>query len=99
LETSAHLGERQRLEIVKAVFFAECFTRNFDVFLLKKTILMGFFNNRSATLSSVLQIDVFYLPWHDVQRMSKFCFVVVVLGVDTLIKILHYCPISPCFQD
>jgi hypothetical protein len=24
--------------------------------------------------------------------------VVVVLGVDTLLKILHYCPISPCFQ-
>jgi hypothetical protein len=28
------------------------------------------------------------------------CFVVVVLVVlaDTLIRILHYCPISPCFQ-
>jgi hypothetical protein len=24
--------------------------------------------------------------------------VVVVLGADTLLKILHYCPISPCFQ-
>jgi hypothetical protein len=23
----------------------------------------------------------------------------VVLVADTLIKILHYCPISPCFQD
>jgi hypothetical protein len=36
-----------------------------------------------------------------VQRGSKFCFVVlvVVLAVaDTLIRILHYCPISPCFQ-
>jgi hypothetical protein len=37
-----------------------------------------------------------------VQRGSKFCFVVVVvvllvLGADTLIRILHYCPISPCF--
>jgi hypothetical protein len=41
-----------------------------------------------------------------VQRGSKFCFVVLVLVlvllvlllVDTLIRILHYCPISPCFQ-
>jgi hypothetical protein len=35
-----------------------------------------------------------------VQRGSRFCFVVVVvvLGADTLLKILHYCPISPCFQ-
>jgi hypothetical protein len=38
-----------------------------------------------------------------VQRGSKFCFVLVVLVVvvvvaDTLIRILHYCPISPCFQ-
>jgi hypothetical protein len=31
-----------------------------------------------------------------VQRGYKFCFVVV-LAVS-LIKILHYCPISPCFQ-
>jgi hypothetical protein len=30
------------------------------------------------------------------QRGSKFCFVVVVLG--TLLRMLHYCPISPCFQ-
>jgi hypothetical protein len=33
---------------------------------------------------------------------SKFCFVVVVVVVlvlaDTLLRILHYCPISPCFQ-
>jgi hypothetical protein len=44
--------------------------------------------------------DQFYPHWHDVQRGSKFCFVVVlvVLGENTLIKILHYCPISPCFQ-
>jgi hypothetical protein len=33
-----------------------------------------------------------------VQRGSKFCFVVVLLGADTLLKILPYCPISPCFQ-
>jgi hypothetical protein len=34
-----------------------------------------------------------------VQRGSMFCFVVLVLvGTDTLIRILHYCPISPCFQ-
>jgi hypothetical protein len=36
-----------------------------------------------------------------VQRGSKFCFVVLVLVLvvaDTLIRILHYCPISPCFQ-
>jgi hypothetical protein len=31
-----------------------------------------------------------------VQRGSKFCFVILVL--DTLIRILHYCPISPFFQ-
>jgi hypothetical protein len=36
-----------------------------------------------------------------VQRGSKFCFVVLVVVLvvtDTLIRILHYCPISPCFQ-
>jgi hypothetical protein len=38
-----------------------------------------------------------------VQRGSKFCFVVVVVLLvvvlaDTLIRILHYCTISPCFQ-
>jgi hypothetical protein len=33
-----------------------------------------------------------------VQRGSKFCFVVLVIGTEILIKILHYCPISPCFQ-
>jgi hypothetical protein len=33
-----------------------------------------------------------------VQRGSKFCFVVVLLVGESLIKILHYCPISPCFQ-
>jgi hypothetical protein len=34
-----------------------------------------------------------------VQRGSKFCFVVVLLVLaDTLIKILNYFPISPCFQ-
>jgi hypothetical protein len=33
-----------------------------------------------------------------VQCGSKFCFVVVLLGADTLLKILHYCPILPCFQ-
>jgi hypothetical protein len=46
-----------------------------------------------------------------VQRGSMFCFVVVVLVLvlvlvllfvlvlaDTLLRILHYCPISPCFQ-
>jgi hypothetical protein len=33
-----------------------------------------------------------------VQLGSKFCFVVLVLGADTFIKILQYCPISPCFQ-
>jgi hypothetical protein len=32
-----------------------------------------------------------------VQRGSKLCFVVVLLA-DTLIRILQYCPISPCFQ-
>jgi hypothetical protein len=32
-----------------------------------------------------------------VQRGSKFCFVVL-LGSDTLLKCLHYCPISPCIQ-
>jgi hypothetical protein len=37
-----------------------------------------------------------------VQRGSKFCFVVVVvlvLGADTLLNFLHYCPISPCIQQ
>jgi hypothetical protein len=42
----------------------------------------------------------FYPRWHDVQRGSKFCFVLVfvllLLGA-TLVRI-HYCPISPCFQ-
>jgi hypothetical protein len=33
-----------------------------------------------------------------VQRGSKFCFVVL-LGADTLLKFLHYCPISPCIQQ
>jgi hypothetical protein len=34
-----------------------------------------------------------------VQRGSKFCFVVLVLVVaDTLIRLLHFRPISPCFQ-
>jgi hypothetical protein len=37
-----------------------------------------------------------------VQRGSKICFVVVlvvlVVDTDTIIRILHYCPISPCFQ-
>jgi hypothetical protein len=34
-----------------------------------------------------------------VQRGSKNCFVVVVLLLGaTLVRILHYCPISPCFQ-
>jgi hypothetical protein len=34
-------------------------------------------------------------------RGSKFCFAVLVVLVlaDTLIKILHYCPSSPCFQQ
>jgi hypothetical protein len=32
-----------------------------------------------------------------IQRGSKFCFVVLVV-TDTLIRILHYCPISPWFQ-
>jgi hypothetical protein len=42
----------------------------------------------------------FYPRWHDVKHGSPFCFVVVlvVLGADTLIRILHYCTISPCFQ-
>jgi hypothetical protein len=31
-------------------------------------------------------------------RGSKFCFVVLLVLADTLIRILHYCPISPCFQ-
>jgi hypothetical protein len=32
-----------------------------------------------------------------VQRRSKFCFLVVlVVGTDTLIRILHFRPISPC---
>jgi hypothetical protein len=40
-----------------------------------------------------------------VQRGSKFCFVVVLLVLlvvvvgESLIKILHYCPISPCIQQ
>jgi hypothetical protein len=35
-----------------------------------------------------------------VQRGSKFCFVVLVLVLvaDTLIRMLHYSPISPCFH-
>jgi hypothetical protein len=35
-----------------------------------------------------------------VQRGSMFCFVALVVLVlaDTLLRILHYCPISPCFQ-
>jgi hypothetical protein len=36
-----------------------------------------------------------------VQRGSMFCFVVLVLVLvlaDTLLRILHFCPISPCFQ-
>jgi hypothetical protein len=37
-----------------------------------------------------------------IQRGSSFCFVVVVVVVVnlflTLLKLLHYCPISPCFQ-
>jgi hypothetical protein len=36
-----------------------------------------------------------------VQRGSKFCFVVLVVLVlvaESLVRILHYCPISPCFQ-
>jgi hypothetical protein len=32
-------------------------------------------------------------------QSKKFCFVVVVvLVLVTLLRILHYCPISPCFQ-
>jgi hypothetical protein len=36
-----------------------------------------------------------------IQRGSKFCFVVLVVVVvlaDTLIRLLHFRPISPCFQ-
>jgi hypothetical protein len=33
-----------------------------------------------------------------VQHGSKFCFVVLVVVADTLIRILHFRPISPCFQ-
>jgi hypothetical protein len=39
---------------------------------------------------SIVTVDTY------VQR--GFCFVVLVLGADTLIKILQYCPILPCFQ-
>jgi hypothetical protein len=39
----------------------------------------------------------FYPPAF-VRRGSKFCFVVVVVVLGTLLRILHYCPISPCFQ-
>jgi hypothetical protein len=45
--------------------------------------------------------EIFTLVGTYVQRGSKFCFVVLVVVVvlaDTLIRILHYCPISPCFQ-
>jgi hypothetical protein len=44
--------------------------------------------------------DLFTRVGTYVQRGSKFCFVVVVfLGADTLLKFLHYCPISPCIQQ
>jgi hypothetical protein len=33
-----------------------------------------------------------------VQRGSKFCFVVLLVLADTLIRILYFRPISPCFQ-
>jgi hypothetical protein len=48
----------------------------------------------------VISLDIFTRVGTYVQRGSMFCFVVVVvvLGADTLLKILHYCPISPCFQ-
>jgi hypothetical protein len=43
----------------------------------------------------------FYPRWYvcTTRVYVLFCFVVVVVvGTDTLIRILHYCPISPCFQ-
>jgi hypothetical protein len=50
-------------------------------------------NLRSRSVSVFTRVGTY------VQRGSKFCFVVLVLlGADTLLKILHYCPISPCFQ-
>jgi hypothetical protein len=51
---------------------------------------------RDLILAYVL--SVFTRVCTNVQRGSKFCFVVVVLGADTLIRILHFRPISPCFQ-
>jgi hypothetical protein len=46
-------------------------------------------------------MEVFTRVGTYVQRGSMFCFVVLVLVLvlaDTLLRILHYCPISPCFQ-
>jgi hypothetical protein len=45
------------------------------------------------------QLFIFTRVGTHVQRGSTICFVVlVVLVVETLVRILHYCPISPCFQ-
>jgi hypothetical protein len=52
-------------------------------------------------LCSMLERIVFTRVGTYVQRGSKFCFVVLVVLVvvaDTLIRILHFRPISPCFQ-
>jgi hypothetical protein len=56
-----------------------------------------------ALIKSGPGLDEFLPACTYVQRGSTICFVVVLLVLlvvlaDTLIRILHYCPISPCFQ-
>jgi hypothetical protein len=54
--------------------------------------LSDYLANCSAKIKAIK--GVFSRVGTYIQRWSKFCFVVLVLLADTLIKILHYCPIS-----
>jgi hypothetical protein len=52
---------------------------------------------REGTIRGRQDLFIFIRVGTYVQRGSKNCFVVVVLLLGTLVRILHYCPISqPC---
>jgi hypothetical protein len=64
-----------------------------------ESLLSKHAHHAEGLVSLKVRAQIFTRVGTYVQRGSKFCFVVVLLGADTLLKFLNYCPISPCIQQ